>query len=304
MAQISLYWRSIRPFSLTVSFIPPILGSIIAVWQNPDLSFSWFHFLLTLVGCMTSHAGANTLSDYFDYKKRVDREGTYGSSGVLVEKLMSPMQLLRWTAILFVTSTVIGAYLVQHSPNGSSLLWLIVVGGMLGVFYTMGPFQFKYFALGDPAVFIAFGSGMTLGAYMVQTGQFAWQPVLYAFPVALLVDAVLHSNNLRDIKNDRMVHIKTIPILIGEPAAKTMYYVLIFGAYALIPVLIILAKLPWLSLLTLISLPMAIKAATMVHNKSNMPEKQFAMIDAVTAQLHSVFSVLLIVALLLTYLVL
>jgi 1,4-dihydroxy-2-naphthoate polyprenyltransferase len=301
MPVLSIYWRSVRPFAFTVSVMPPILGALLAVLHAPKLTFNWFHFLLTLLGCTISHAGSNTLSDYADYKKRVDREGTYGSSGVLVEKLMSPKELLRWAVLLYTVAAAIGAYLVWRAPNGMSLLWLILLGGVLGVFYTIGPFQFKYFALGDPAVFLAFGSAMTLGCYMVHTGAFAWQPVLYALPIALLVDAVLHSNNLRDIKNDSIVHIKTIPILIGEPAAKMMYYALVFGAYILIPILILTAHLTWLSLLTLLSLPIALKAVAMVRQKSTMPEKEFAIIDAVTAQVHAAFSVLLILALFIRY---
>ncbi len=301
MATISLYWRSVRPFAFTVSVVPPILGSLIAALNVPDLAFNWFHFVLVLLGCMLAHAGSNTLSDYRDYKKQVDRQGTYGSSGVLVEKLMTPPELLRWAVILFLAAALIGAFLVWRAPNGLNLLWLIGLGWVLAFFYTIGPINWKYIALGDPAVFIAFGPAMTLGAYMVQTGQFSWLPALYAIPVALLVDAVLHSNNLRDIENDTVAHIKTVPILFGESFAKRMYYGLVFGAYLLIPVLILAAGLPWLSLLTLISLPMAIKAARMIKDKAAIPEKQFAMIDAITAQLHSAFSVLLIAALLIQH---
>jgi len=301
VSALSVYWRSVRPFSFTMSVVPPILGSLIALIQVPGLYFNWFHFFLTLLGCVIAHAAANTLSDYADYKKRVDREGTYGSSGVVVEKLLSPQKVLYWSIVLYSLAAAIAAYLIWQAPNGTSLIWLIVLGGILGVFYTIGPFQFKYYALGDPAVFLAFGSAMTLGAYMVQTGTFAWQPVLYALPIAFLVDAVLHSNNLRDIKNDRVVDIKTIPILIGESAAKKMYYLLVFGAYALIPVLVLLADLPWYALLTLLSLPLAIRAALLVHNKTLIPEKEFAGIDAITAQLHSAFSLLLIVALSMGY---
>jgi 1,4-dihydroxy-2-naphthoate polyprenyltransferase len=301
MATISLYWRSVRPFAFTVSVVPPILGSLVAALHIPGLAFNWFHFVLVLLGCMIAHAGSNTLSDYRDYKKQVDRQGTYGSSGVLVEKLMTPAELLRWAFILYLAAALIAAYLVWRAPNGLNLLWLIGLGWILAFFYTIGPLNLKYVALGDPAVFIAFGPAMTLGAYMVQTGQFSWYPVLYAIPVALLVDAVLHSNNLRDIQNDQVAHITTVPILFGESFAKGMYYVLVYGAYVLIPVLILTAKLPWLALLTLISLPMAIRAAGMVKTKSAIPEKQFAMIDAITAQLHSAFSVLLITGLLIQH---
>jgi len=301
MTQVSLWWRAVRPFSFTVSLIPPIFGATIAVLENPGLKLHWFRLLLTIIGCMTAHAGANLLSDYFDYKTRVDREGTFGSSGILVEKIMRPDQILRGASVAFLIALTIGIYLVFVTPNGTFLLWLILIGGVLGIFYTAEPLAFKYRAMGDMAVFISFGSAMVLGAYYVQAHHFSWGPVLYALPIALLVDAILHGNNMRDIQNDREVDIKTIPILIGENFSKDMYYGLIFGAYVLTLILIVWAGLSAISLLTFLSFPLAVKLAKMVRDKEKIPSKQFAMIDAATAQLHLTFGILMIISLLIQY---
>lgn len=303
MSSIALWWRAVRPFSFTVSVIPPILGAVLAVLGNPGLEINWFRLILTLIGCMTAHAGANLLSDYYDYKVHVDREDTFGSSGLLVGKIMQPKQIFKGGVIVISVALGIGLYLVSVTPNGLFLLGLIFIGGILGVFYTAQPFAFKYRALGDIAVFISFGSAMVLGAYYVQVHRFSWAPVLYALPIALLVDAILHSNNLRDIESDEVVHIKTIPILIGEKASKWVYYGLIFGAYVLILILIVWAGLPMLSLLTFLSLPLAIKLVKMVRDKEKMPEKQFAMIDAATAQFHLTFGVLMIISLIIHLLI-
>ncbi len=297
MARVSHWWQAARPFSFTVSVLPPLLGSLIAVMEHPSLSFNTSHFILVLFGCVLAHAAANMLSDYFDYRKRVDREGTFGSSGVLVRGLLSPSQILRGAIVAYAVAAAIGLYLILSIPNGTGLLWLILLGAILGIFYTAGPIAFKYRALGDLAVFISFGSAMTLGAYYVQSHQFSWAPVLYVLPLALLVDAILHSNNLRDIENDQAVHIKTVPILLGEEASKAIYITLIFGAYVLTAVLVILTDMPALTLATLLSLPLAIKLAKLVSNKANTDPNQFAMIDAATAQLHSAFGILLLVSL-------
>jgi len=303
MSSIALWWRAVRPFSFTVSLIPPILGAVLAVFENPGLKINWFRFILTMIGCITAHAGANLLSDYYDYEARVDREGTFGSSGLLVGKIMQPRQIF-WGGLMGILIALgIGLYLVFVTPNGLFLLGLIFIGGVLGVFYTAHPIAFKYRALGDIAVFISFGSAMVLGAYYVQAHGFSWAPVLYALPIALLVDAILHSNNLRDIANDEAVHIKTIPILVGEKVSKWIYYGLIFGAYILILILIVWAGLPWLSLLTLLSLPLAIKLVKMVRDKEKMPEKEFAMIDAATAQFHLTFGMLMILSLIIHLLI-
>jgi 1,4-dihydroxy-2-naphthoate polyprenyltransferase len=303
MSVLALWWRAVRPFAFTVSLIPPLLGGIIALIDNPGLKLDLFRLLLTGIGCMTAHAGANLLSDYYDYRARVDREGTFGSSGLLVVGAMEPARILRGGWVAFAIAGLIGAYLVYVTPGGLFLVGLVAVGGVFGVFYTAGPVEFKYRALGDIAVFVSFGPAMVLGAYYVQAHRFSWAPVLYALPIGLLVDAILHSNNLRDIANDRAVNIKTVPILIGESRAKTMYYSLIYGAYGATLLLIAFAGLSLFSLLVFFSLPLAVKVTRMVHLKEQVPTRDFAMIDAATAQLHLAFGMLTVIALVLHVLV-
>lgn len=301
MSQIALWWRAARPFAFTVSLIPPILGGLVAAVENPGLNFSLLRFILAGIGCMTAHAGANILSDYYDFKTRVDREGTFGSSGLLVAGIMSPDQMLRGGWIALVLAGVIGAYLVLATPGGTFLIWLILLGGLLGAFYTAKPFEFKYHALGDLAVFISFGPAMVLGAYFVQAHHFSWKPLLYSIPVGLLVDAILHSNNLRDIVNDRVVKIKTVPILIGEKWAKIMYQGLVLGAYLLTLLLVAAGGMTAFTLLVFVSLPMALKVVNMVRNKETVPMEKFAMIDAATAQVHLAFGLLMVIGLALRY---
>jgi 1,4-dihydroxy-2-naphthoate polyprenyltransferase len=303
MSPVALWWQAVRPFAFTVSAIPPLLGGIIALIDNPGLKLDLFRLILTGVGCMTAHAGANLLSDFYDYRAKVDRVGTFGSSGLLVAGAMEPSQILKGGWVALVLAGLIGAYLVYVTPGGLFLVGLVVIGGGFGVFYTAGPVEFKYRALGDVAVFLSFGPAMVLGAYYVQAHRFSWLPVLYALPVGLLVDAILHSNNLRDIANDRAVNIKTVPILIGESRAKTMYYALVFGAYGTTLLLIAFAGLSLFSLMVFFSLPLAVKVTRMVRHKDHLPAREFAVIDAATAQLHLAFGLLMVLSMVLHRLV-
>ncbi len=303
MSQAKLWWQASRPFSFTVSVIPPILGGLIAAMENPGIKINWLYFALALIGCVIAHAGANMIGDYFDFKKRVDREGTFGSSGVLISNLIEPKKVFMGSMVAYVIASSIGVYLAASIPNGFYLILIIILGAVLGIFYAAEPFSFKYHALGDLAVFISFGPAMTLGAYFIQVHRFSWTPVLYAIPVAFLVDAVLHSNNLRDIKNDSVVNIKTVAILIGERNAKLMYYGLVLSAYISVVVLIVVNGLPPVSLITMLSLPLALKLIRTVRQKNALPEQQFVMIDAATAQLHSVFSMLFLISLLVQHFV-
>jgi 1,4-dihydroxy-2-naphthoate octaprenyltransferase len=303
MSKAKLWWQASRPFSFTVSVLPPVFGGLIAAMENPGMKLNWLYFFLALIGCLIAHAGANMIGDYFDFKKQVDREGTFGSSGVLVSNLIEPGKVFIGAIVAYVVASGIGIYLAASIPNGLYLILIILVGAVLGLFYAAEPFSFKYHALGDLAVFISFGPAITLGAYFVQAHHFSWTPVLYAIPVAFLVDAVLHSNNLRDIKNDSVVNIKTVAILIGEKNSKFMYYGLVLSAYVSVIVLIIANGLPVISLITLLSFPLALKLIKLVKLKNKVPERQFVMIDAATAQLHSIFGILFLISLLVQHFV-
>jgi len=78
MQKLKLYWRAARPFSFTVSIVPPILATAIAISENPYLEIKWFYLVLTILGCWLAHAGSNIFSDYFDFIKNVDRKDTLG----------------------------------------------------------------------------------------------------------------------------------------------------------------------------------------------------------------------------------
>ena len=302
MRKIKIYWKAVRAYAFTITIIQITLGSIIAKWENPELKFNYFYFVLALVGAVVAHAASNVISDYYDFKKNVDRKGTFGSSGVLVEELMTPKELFNYAIVLFFIAFLIGLYFVIVLPNKFMLIILIVIGAFLGIFYTASPIGLKYYALGDISVFLAYGPVMTLGAYFVQTGSFSWTPILFSLPLAFLVDAVLHGNNLRDIENDKVVNIKTVPIILGEEKAKKVYYGLIFSAYISQVLLIIFANLPFYTLISLLSLPLAIKLLKMVKNKEETDKKVFALIDMYTSQFHLLYGVLLIAGLFVSYL--
>ena len=133
----------------------------------------------------------------------------------------------------------------------------------VGAGYTL----LKARALGDLAVFLDFGLLGAAGAWIVQTGSFSWLPVLWTVPMAMLVIAILHANNWRDIASDGERRVSTVAGRLGDRGSLAYYGVLIFG-----PVLIDLAfialprlargplrPMPWTFLLVLLALPNALR---------------------------------------------
>jgi 1,4-dihydroxy-2-naphthoate polyprenyltransferase len=104
---------------------------------------------------------------------------------------------------------------------------------------------------------------------------------------------VLLANNIRDISYDTRQGIHTIAIRLGEQRSLTLYAGLIATAFLAV-VIFVLAGLvtPW-ALLVLLAAPKAIALLKMF--KKQVPEAA----DAITAQLNTIFGLLLIAGLIL-----
>ncbi len=293
MGNIKLWWTATRPFAFTASVLPVFLGTSMAAALNGDLRVNWFYLFLSVLGAMSIHAATNLVNDYYDYKHNVDRKDTLGGSGLLVGKKMKPEHTVYEAVFFLLLSAGIGGYFVFVLEHSLFFLGLCLFGLFSGVYYTAAPLNTKYRALGDIQVFLSMGILMTFGSYYIQAQNFFWYPVLYAVPISLLVSAILHGNNLRDIKSDMKAGVKTYAIKIGEDKAKYFYYILVLGAYIWIIPLVIFFDLHPVLLISFLSLPLALKLVVMVTKKETVPDTVFALIDARTAQLHTAFGVLM-----------
>ncbi len=231
------------------------------------------------------------LNDYFDYRKGVDRPGTYGSSGLLINGTVSPRFILISGILCYLLVIPIAVYLWIRV--GFWVLGIGIAGLIMGVLYTFG-IGLKYRALGDIAVFAAFGVLVTLGAYYVQTGELSWIPVFYSIPLGLLIDGILHGNNLRDISTDAEVQVRTLAGRLGIKGSQYFYLFLVAGSFLSIPILAVTCRLPWPAMVTFVSLPLAIRNLKAVFQYPEVPVERFRMIDAMGAQLQLAFGLLMI----------
>jgi len=296
-SKFQIWFRATRPFSFTASIIPVLIATAFAFLRQPD-DIMWGLFPVVFFGAVLFHIGANLVSDYYDYKFGVDAEDTYGGSRVIIERLLEPKQVLRGGLLSFAIGFLLGLILVYY--RGYEVLLMGLGGLFLGLFYTLTRKGLKYIALGDLAVFIAFGPLLVIGSYFSLTGTYDWQTFLISLPIGFLVVAILHANNSRDIFNDIRVKIKTVPILIGLNASKIAYLVLIFGAYILTILLIGLNVINIAGLLVFLSIPVAIRNVKEFSKATSNNISPIVIMDVKTAQLHTQFGILFILAIILS----
>lgn len=311
---VKLWLMASRAYSFPASIIPVLFGSTLALIFDPLVKFNWVVFALTLIGSVLAQVGANLINDIYDYKIGIDKEDKkngipHGGSMVLSMNFMTLDQMKMGATIALAVGALIGFYL--YLLVGPWIIYLTIFGVLSSIIYSATPAAFKYKALGDIQVFVSFGCVITLGAYIVQTHEFSWMPVILSLPLGFLIDAILHSNNIRDINFDGKFKVKTLPILIGEKASVKFYYFLIFGAYAIVAVFVALSMLgvlkvvfPYTALLCLVTLPVAIKLCKMANHFPKETQARYeygAKHIMMTAQLNMQFGLTMIIGILVYY---
>jgi 1,4-dihydroxy-2-naphthoate octaprenyltransferase len=278
-----------------MSLISVSTGTLLAAEKGPIL---WGWFALACTGIVCFHAAANIYNDYFDTRYQVDQfdspTARYRPQPLLTG-MFTPVQLLTEAIILTGITLLIG--LILSFARSFLVFWIGLIGFLACVFYTAGPVKYKYKGWGEFFVFLIWGPLMFAGAYAVQRQALSLKAVSVSIPFGILVGLVLLANNIRDIDYDSRQGIKTIGILLGSRRSLFLYGGLILSAYLYVIGIIAAGILGLWGLLVLLSLPKAIHLLKSFMKK--MPETA----DAVTAQLNTVFGLLLILGLVLNRMV-
>jgi 1,4-dihydroxy-2-naphthoate octaprenyltransferase len=272
-----------------MSLISVSVGTLLAAQYGP---VSWFWFALVCVGIVCFHAAANVLNDFFDTRYNVDQVDSPTAlyrPHPIMSGMLTSRQLLTEALVLLAVTLAIGLALAYF--RSTLVLWIGLIGLVASVFYTGWPVKLKYHAWGEVFVFLMWGPLMFEGAYVVQRHALSGKALLISIPFGVLVALVILANNIRDIAYDSRQPIKTIGILLGDRYSIVLYAALILTAYVYIGVMVIAGVLsPW-ALLVLLSLPKAMKLLKVFMRE--VPKAA----DANTAQLNTIFGLLLIAAL-------
>ncbi len=257
-----------RPNFLVLPVVLVILASAISYYYGVvNIGAS----ALALVGLLLLHISVNTLNEYFDFIWGVDqhtqRTPFSGGSGLLPAGKISPSVALWLGIISFVLAVPVGAYFVF--TRGWFLLPLFIAGAVIVLGYT--PLLTK---IGHGTAEISAGLGLgTLpvwGICLILNPQFSL-PILYAsVPSGFLVANLLFLNEFPDVEADKIAGRKTLPIQLGKPRAAFIYLLTTSAAYVWIIIGVMLKLIPVASLISLLTLPLALRAVriAMTH-KSN-----------------------------------
>lgn len=274
--KISSYFTALRPWSLSASLMPTLLGSAIAYKYSNNADFNYLTFILTIFTVLCVHGAGNLVNTYYDFKKGIDDRKS--DDRILVDHILTIDEVTTLGGLLYLMGSIGFALLILISPARLEHLALVYFGGLSSSFLYTGGIGLKYIALGDLIVLTIFGPVSVLFAFMTQTGRLEWATIYYAIPLALNAEAILHSNNTRDSEDDKKAGIVTLAILIGRTASHVLYAFFLFTPYIMFAV-ISMKYSKWF-LLPLVTLPNAFKIEKQFRaNKLHLVPKKTAKLN-------------------------
>ncbi len=293
--RVGAIWEILRPFAFTASVIPVAAGGALA-WA--DGRFDTALFLLALAGAVLLHSGTNIVNEVYDVRQGIDTITSPRASHAILKGRISERGALRVAYACFGLAALLGVVLIAVRGWPIALLGLVGLAG--GYFYTAPPFQYKFRALGVPLVFALMGPLMTVGAYYAVAGSWSWTALVLSIPVGLLVAAILHGNEWRDISEDARAGIVTLSSRFGKEVAHIGYLALILGAYLTLGLGVALGLLPPTTMLAVLALPFLAQVLRDAELGASGQVRAIAMIDLETARLHLTFGLLLVTGVILS----
>lgn len=284
---LKAWFFATRPWSFPASAMPITVALAYLFWQGVPVD--WAVGIWTLVNVVLFHAAANCWSDYFDYKKGVDRDDTIGGVSITSGEFKAS-EIKALAMGLLAVSVLSGIALLLCT--GLPTLYLGLAGCLLIVLYPW----LKYHALGDVDIFLTFSLLPILGTSYVATGCFHTSVLWLTLPIGLITVGILHVNNSRDIEHDGRAGIHTFAMLIGAKASAVVYCIEVLLPFVWVAVAAAVGIFPWWSLLVLVALKPAADNASAAMRFPAEGIEALRGVDEKTAQLQLIFSLLFTVS--------
>jgi 1,4-dihydroxy-2-naphthoate octaprenyltransferase len=257
--QVSKFLYSARSVILVISAQAAIISGLLAL---ADREFRLLAFLLVLVGLVTAHMISNLSNDYFGFKRGHDTPDSPRmrytvhpmASGAIETRVLAT-----GLTILCAICAAITAYFIVE--RGWTAAAFAAAGIALLLLYDAAPVPLKSIGLGEPAVFLVWGPLMVGGGYAMIAGRVSADAFWVSIPYGLGVMSILVGKHIDQREFDARKGNRTLPVLLGERAARTLNIATLVALYAFASALILAGRLTPFAALIALALPRAARAA-------------------------------------------
>ena len=239
--RVSLFLYAARSVILVISAQAAIIAGLLAAGAG---LFRWGNFIAVLIGFVVAHTVSNLSNDYFGFTRGHDTPDSPRMRYTVhpfASGMLDRRTLITGLALLGVIGLGICVYFIFE--RGWMAAAFAVAGISLLFLYDAAPIPLKSIGLGEFAVLLVWGPLMVGGGYAMITGELSGDVMLASLPYGLGVMTILMGKHIDQMDFDAPHGIRTLPVLIGERAARAFNIAVIVAIYAIAALLIGLGRL-------------------------------------------------------------
>jgi len=259
---VSRFLYSARSVILVISAQAAVIAGLLAANTR---RFSWPEFIGLLIGFVVAHMISNLSNDYFGFKRGHDTPDSPRMRYTvhpLASGVLETRTLVTGLVILGVIGVAIAvAFIVER---GWTAVGFTAAGVALLFLYDAAPTPLKSIGLGELATLVVWGPLMIGGGYTMITGELSAGAMLASIPYGLGVMTILTGKHIDQMSFDSGRGINTLPVLIGEGAARRLIVVALVAMYGIVAALILFGSLTPFAAAVLVALPRASRAIGIV----------------------------------------
>ena len=256
--EVSLFLYAARSVILVISAQAAIIAGLLAAGAG---LFDWGIFIGVLAGFVIAHMISNLSNDYFGFVRGHDTPDSPRMRYKLhrlASGMLNNRTLLTGLAMLAVIGLGITAFFIVERG------WIAAAFALAGVsllfLYNAAPTPLKSIGLGEFAVLLVWGPLMIGGGYAMISGQLSADAMFASLPYGLGVMTILIGKHIDQMDFDSGKGIRTLPVLIGERAARLLNLVAIFAIYGAVFILIAIGRLTPFAAAIILAIPSATHA--------------------------------------------
>jgi len=241
---LSKWFIATRSTVGTITLYSGLVGGLLA-WQHlraNSRSFDFLTWIVLTLGLFVAHGTNNLINDYIDYRRGIDKDNYFRTQyGVhpLAQGFWDRRTHLLWFAASGLLAALAGVYALFYTHFAPLVVGFFAFGALILIFYT---YPLKYVGIGELSIFVIWGPLMIGGVYYVLTGVWSWLVLLASLPVGLNVVTINLGKHTDKLKEDLGKGVRTLPVLLGETAARYVTISSIVLSYIVVAYLVFVPR--------------------------------------------------------------
>lgn len=211
------WYQAARPKKLTISVIPVAVGTVLA-----DLPFDkirWLLVISSLLFAMCIQVGSHYINDALDYIKGSDSSEKHNLSMKMINTgKLTTRQVFAGGLLCLIFAFIVSLPMIYY--GGPIFILIVSTSIALAYMYTGGPYPLSYTGIGDAFVMLFYGLIAVCAPAYLQQGFVDWKELLAGSQIGLLAMSLMSINNLRDLREDRKAHKRTLAVRLGHTFAR------------------------------------------------------------------------------------